>query len=111
MITTTTEQHRNAITIPTIPIKHPNKRYIIYDVLTMICIVIIFLLYCAGIFIFVVNRIEAHENPEDKKWNHGVCTECNTPWHYKESVGHRYDTTYIYECECGEHHIELQELH
>ena len=100
----------NAIPIPTIPIKHPNKRDIIYDVLTMIYVVVILLLCCAGIFILVI-KLKTYENPEDKKWNHGVCAECNTPWHYKESVGHQHNTTYIYECECGEHHIEMNKLH
>ena len=54
---------------------------------------------------------EAYKTPVDLTWNNGVCNDCNTAWHYKETVGHRNGSTYIYECECGEHHIESHFLH
>lgn len=50
------------------------------------------------------------ENSEDKEWNHGVCSICGTAWHYKDSVGRINSSRYIYECECGNHRIELYHL-
>ena len=37
-------------------------------------------------------------------WNGGHCS-CGGNWVYKEAVGHRYTTDYIYECDsCGRMH-------
>lgn len=34
-------------------------------------------------------------------WNGGYCS-CGGKWHYQQAIGHRYDTTYLYECDkCG----------
>ena len=80
---------------------------IISVIIIGILLIIGFIRLCIGVF----NYADSYESPQDVKWNHGVCVECNTPWHYKEAVGHRLDTTYIYECECGQHYFESYELH
>lgn len=34
-------------------------------------------------------------------WNNGHCS-CGGKWVYQQAVGHRYETTYLYECDrCG----------
>ena len=34
-------------------------------------------------------------------WNSGYCS-CGGKWEYKQAIGHRYETTYLYECDkCG----------
>lgn len=60
------------------------------------------------IVIIIISFIVAifYVKTDNKKWNDGKC-ECGGSYIYKEAVGHRNYTSYIYECdECG-NHIEL----
>lgn len=38
---------------------------------------------------------------EEKKWNNGICTHCNTEWHFQSATRSKSSTTYFYTCENG----------
>lgn len=47
------------------------------------------------VLLFISRMINATE------WNNGYCS-CGGKWIYQQAVGHRYETTYLYECDnCG----------
>lgn len=46
---------------------------------------------------------------EEKKWNNGICTHCNTEWHFQSAARGRSSTTYFYTCENG-HILETNNL-
>lgn len=64
------------------------------------------------VMIFASIILTGHEeSKEDAKWNNGICAMCETRWHYVDSVfGGDHHIHYIYECECGEHRMQLLEL-
>ena len=44
-------------------------------------------------------------------WNDGNCRKCgNGNYIFKEAVGHKSSTSYIYECDNCHHHIQLGEI-
>lgn len=49
-------------------------------------------------FIFFMNK---HCKHEEKRWNNGFCTTCNTEWHFQSASKYRSSTTYYYTCENG----------
>lgn len=69
---------------------------------------IIGMLMCIAFIVFIMCI-------NDSGWNSGHCS-CGGSWEYKQAVGHRYSTMYLYECNrCGkvkefyEKHEEAEE--
>ena len=67
-------------------------------------------LFClVVIVIFLVVVLAVCRIGDSKSWNNGYC-ECGGKWIYKQAVGHRYSTNYIYQCDkCGKMH-EFMEI-
>lgn len=59
------------------------------------------------IIVIVVGMVFA----DNKAWNNGICVECEKGhYQYKEAIGHKLSSSFLYECDnCG-HMIELQEV-
>jgi len=49
-------------------------------------------------FVFLMNEYRKHE---EKRWNNGVCTICNTEYHFQSAAKGKSSTTYYYVCENG----------
>jgi hypothetical protein len=49
-------------------------------------------------FVFLMNE---HRKYEEKRWNNGVCTICNTEYHFQSAAKGKSSTTYYYVCENG----------
>ena len=56
--------------------------------------------------VFFLNACHDHE---EEKWNNGICTTCNTEWHFQSAARGRQSTTYYYVCENG-HILETNYL-
>lgn len=73
------------------------------DIISYITSILAIFILAIGVLILCVKC--AKQNSE-KKYNNGYCP-CGGHYEYVESVGHMYNTTYIYSCDkCG-HKIEL----
>lgn len=73
------------------------------DIISYIASILAIFILAIGVLILCVKC--AKQNSE-KKYNNGYCP-CGGHYEYVESVGHMYNTTYIYSCDkCG-HKIEL----
>ena len=51
----------------------------------------------------------AERDYEAKKWNNGICTRCNTEWHFQSATREKSSTMYFYTCENG-HILETRNL-
>ena len=49
-------------------------------------------------FVFLMNEYRKYE---EKRWNNGVCTICNTEYHFQSAAKGKSSTTYYYVCENG----------
>ena len=57
----------------------------------------------------ITGIVYAERNYEEKKWNNGICTHCNTEWHFQSATRGKSSTTYFYTCENG-HILETDNL-
>lgn len=77
------------------------------DILSGIMGVILTVLLMVGLYIFVDQLDNSHDN---KLWNGGYCDVCEGKWEYEQAVGHKASTSYIYVCKkCGKR-IEISEV-
>ena len=49
-------------------------------------------------FVFLMNEYREYE---EKRWNNGICTICNTEYHFQSAAKGKSSTTYYYVCENG----------
>lgn len=76
------------------------------DIIIYIATILAIFILAIGVLLLCVKC--AKQNSE-AKYNNGYCS-CGGHYEYVESVGHMYNTTYIYYCDkCG-HKIELSYL-
>ena len=66
-------------------------------ILRVIIAIIISLVVGFG-FIFCMKEYREHE---EKKWNNGFCTACNTEWHFQSAAKGKNSTIYYYVCDNG----------
>lgn len=59
-------------------------------------LIVIAILLALALVIHIASSIH-----DDYVWNYGYCN-CGGQWVYKQAVGHRFTTCYMYECDkCG----------
>ena len=82
------------------------------EALKMIGSVILIIVIVVGMVLGIgYLGLKAERETDNKVWNNGICIECEKGhYQYKEAVGHKSSTSFLYECDnCG-HMIELQEV-
>ena len=60
--------------------------------------IVIGLIFIGGFFLL---------KADEKTWGDGTCPNCHVEWEYREAVGHRNSTSYIYECPKCHNKIEI----
>lgn len=82
------------------------------EALKMIGIVILIVVIIVGtVFGGAYLGLKGQRKADNKTWNNGICVECEKGYYqYKEAIGHKSSSSFLYECDnCG-HMIELQEV-
>lgn len=77
------------------------KEFLLY--LLIICLL-------TALIVTVIYKFDKKDQEASlKKYNNGICPQCQTEWHFKQKTESFCNRSYIYECENG-HIIEFGKL-